>query len=79
MLKLEWSGKEGPKPLLPIIAHLISLSLVKKGKCNSKRAGKGFLKIVVRQRKGTFFGKEVCKCAKSNAKRKDRKRVVYVS
>jgi hypothetical protein len=25
----------------------------------SKRAGKGFFKIIVRQRKGTFFGKEV--------------------
>jgi hypothetical protein len=28
--------------------------------CNSKRAGKGFFSnFIVRQRKGTFFGKEV--------------------
>jgi hypothetical protein len=30
-----------------------------KRKINSKRAGKGFFQIIVRQRKGTFFGKEV--------------------
>jgi hypothetical protein len=51
-----------------------------KGKSNSKRAGKGFLEIIVRQRKGTFFGKEVLsKCAKSNAGRKNRKRVNYAN
>ncbi len=48
------------------------------GKCNSKRAGKGFLKIIVRQRKGKFFGKEVLgKCAKSHAKRKDKRKGYY--
>jgi len=31
-----------------------------KGKCNSKRAGKRFLKIIVRQKKGTFSAKKWC-------------------
>jgi hypothetical protein len=30
-----------------------------KGKCNSKKSGKRISQIIVRQRKGTFFGKEV--------------------
>jgi hypothetical protein len=30
-----------------------------KRECNSKRAGKRISQIIVRQRKGTFFGKEV--------------------
>jgi hypothetical protein len=39
-----------------------------KGKSNSKKSGKRISQIIVRQRKGTFFGKEVLrKCAKSNA------------
>jgi|LakMenE18May11ns_1017448.scaffolds.fasta_scaffold9135463_1 hypothetical protein len=51
-----------------------------KGKCNSKEREKGFSKIIVQQKKGTFFGKEVLrKCAKSNAKRKDRKRLDYAN
>jgi hypothetical protein len=51
-----------------------------KGKSNSKRVGKGFLKIIVQQKKGTFFGKEVLrKCAKSNAGRKSRKGINYVN
>jgi hypothetical protein len=45
-----------------------------KGKSNSKKSGKKISQINVRQRKGTFFGKEVLrKCAKSNAGRKNRK------
>jgi hypothetical protein len=36
-----------------------------KGKCNSKRAGKRISQIVVRQRKGTFFGKEVFRVPKA--------------
>ncbi len=42
-----------------------------KGKCNSKgKAGKGILKIIVRQMKCTFFGKEVFrKCGKIHAKK----------
>ncbi len=40
-----------------------------KGKCNSKEREKEF-SIIVRRRKGTFFGKEVLrKCAKSHAKK----------
>ncbi len=40
-----------------------------------KEREKDFSKIIVRQRKGTFFGKEVLrKCAKSHAKRKQQKR-----
>jgi hypothetical protein len=36
-----------------------------KKKCNSKEWEKGILKIIVWQRRGTFFGKEVLpKCVK---------------
>jgi hypothetical protein len=36
-----------------------------KNKCNGKEREKGILKIIVWQRRGTFFGKEVLpKCAK---------------
>jgi hypothetical protein len=35
-----------------------------KNKCNSKEREKGILKVIARQRRGTFFVKEVlCKCA----------------
>jgi hypothetical protein len=52
-----------------------------KRKCNSKRAGKRISQIIVWQRKGTFFGKEVLRemCEKSNAGSKGRKRVNYVN
>jgi hypothetical protein len=37
------------------------------GKCNNKEREKDFSKIIVRQRKGAFFGKEVLhKCAKKS-------------
>jgi hypothetical protein len=51
-----------------------------KGKNNSKKSGKRISQIIVRQRKGTFFGKEVLrKCAKNNAGRKNRKCINYVN
>jgi hypothetical protein len=40
-----------------------------KGKSNSKKSGKRISQIIVRQRKGTFFGKEVLrKCAMPGGK-----------
>jgi hypothetical protein len=46
-----------------------------KGECNSKRAGKGLLKIFVPQRKGKFFGKELLpKCAKKPCREERRKK-----
>jgi hypothetical protein len=53
---------------------------LKKGKRKRKRAGKRISQIIVRRRKGTFFGNEVLrKCAKSNAGRKNRKGINYVN
>ncbi len=50
-----------------------------KSKSKSKKSGKRISQIIVRQRKGTFFGKEVLhKCAKSNAGRKNRKGINHV-
>jgi hypothetical protein len=44
-----------------------------KGKSNRKKSRKKISQIIVRQRKGAFFGKEVLrKCAKSNVGRKNR-------
>jgi hypothetical protein len=58
---------------------VIGISLLK-GKCNRKEREKSFSQIIVWQKKGTFFCQEVLhKCAKSNAKRKDRKRVDYAN
>jgi hypothetical protein len=51
-----------------------------KGKCNSKEREKGFSKIIVQKKKGTFFGKEVFrKCAKSHAKSKDKRKGNYAN
>jgi hypothetical protein len=49
-----------------------------KGKSNSKKSWKRISQIIVRQRKGTFFSKEVLrKCAKIDAARKNRKGLNY--
>jgi hypothetical protein len=51
-----------------------------KSKSNSKKSGKRISQIIVRQRKSTFFGKEVLrKCAKSSAGKKSRKGINYVN
>jgi hypothetical protein len=52
-----------------------------KSKCDNKRVGKRISQIIVRQKKSTFFGKEVLRkmCEKSNDGSEGRKRVNYVN
>jgi hypothetical protein len=49
-----------------------------KRKCDIQRAGKGISLNIVRQRKSTFFGKEVLRetCEKSNAGSKGKKGLI---
>jgi hypothetical protein len=46
-----------------------------KSKCNNGKSGKRISQVIVRQKMGTFFGKEVLRkmCEKSNAGRKAEK------
>jgi hypothetical protein len=77
LLKVSSCVPEGLQGRFIPLGQVIGISLLK-GKCNSKEREKDFSKIIVLQKKGTFFGKEVLrKCAKSHAKRKCRRKGNY--